>query len=738
MGRIIFSKYSNDRDRRFAIRTDIVQKGDGEQSGKRVEKHAMFPEGIEHLERQSRYYREYSDRYNQVGLKLAGAYMNDEELKEGILQYQFIDGESVSDIIDNLIDCGSYDGAADLLMAFCDRIRRLYSPDVWKNSEQFENVFGTVKLGNIEPERIMGCSFADIDLVPENVIVSGSGEYVTDYEWVFDFPLPVDYVVYRAIRTYMYSGGKRNALLQYDLYERAGITSEIRNIFDYMESNFQKYVKGSRVTAAELYEDIGKPVYYVEELMELGRRNEQQYLPIVYLDYGEGFSEDNKIVYKRYDRRYEIELTQDIKRVRFDPRSMACVLTGIRLCGCMIDEHSPEISGNGEWYGTELVFKTDDPQLIVDNPWRYAENGKIVIELHVDKITKDYPDKAELHPRTRADILYQFDERYAPYAGVSITSLYENNKHIDDINIYILGDGLSDDSIERLSKTADSYGRSITYLDTNKLIDTMKELGIPTYRGSYTANFKLFVPMVLTENIQKLLYIDSDTVVTGDILPLFEMSMNGMPVGMSLDSLGVKHKALIGLSEEEGYYNTGVMLFNLDEWKKQMCTERIIEHAQNVRAHYMSPDQDLANVVLSKKVYRLGAEYNVQPIHIVYEYELYVKNFGQHGYYSAEEIDSAVEKPVIIHFFRFLGQFPWDKASVHPDTGIFDQYLGMSEWSDYRKTGSRNSGIVFKIERWLYRHLDKKTFLKIFKLNYDIFIKKAEKNSRNNKNDGNM
>lgn len=97
-----------------------------------------------------------------------------------------------------------------------------------------------------------------------------------------------------------------------------------------------------------------------------------------------------------------------------------------------------------------------------------------------------------------------------------------------------------------------------------------------------------------------------------------------------------------------------------------------------------------------------------------------------------------MEKPVIIHFFRFLGQFPWDRASVHPDTGIFDQYLGMSEWSNYSKTGSRNSGIVFKIERWLYRHLDKKTFLKIFKLNYDIFIKKAEKNSRNNKNDGNM
>ena len=738
MGKIIFSKYSNDRDRRFAIRTDIVQKGDSEQSGKMVEKHAMFPEGREHLERQGRYYRDYSDKYNEEGIKLAEVHMDDTDNGDIVLQYQFIDGESVSDKIDRYIDSGCNDEAVNILLDFCDMIRKLYSTDIWKSSEQFENVFGRVEFNGVEQQNIKGCSFADIDLVPENVIVAGGMGYITDYEWIFNFSIPVDYVVYRAIRTYMHSGGKRNSFLQYNLYERAGITREIRDIFDGMEISFQKYVKGNRVTMAELYEDIGKPVYYGEELMELGRRNEQQYLPIVYLDYGEGFSEDNKIVYKHYDRRYEIELTHDIKRVRLDPRSMPCVLTRIQLCGCMIDERSPEISGNGEWYDTELVFKTDDPQLIVDDPWHYAENGKITIELHVDKITKDYPDKVELHQRTRADILYQFDERYAPYAGVSITSLYENNKHIDDINIYILGDGLSDDSIERLSKTADSYGRSITYLDTNKLIDTMKELGIPTYRGSYTANFKLFVPMVLTENIQKLLYIDSDTVVIGDILPLFEMSMNGMPVGMSLDSLGVKHKALIGLSEEEGYYNTGVMLFNLDEWKKQMCTEKIIEHAQNVRAHYMSPDQDLVNVVLKRSIYRLGAEYNVQPIHIVYDYDLFAKSFGQPGYYGREEISAAVENPVIVHFFRFLGQFPWDKASVHPDTRIFDRYLEMSAWSGYSKTESRNRGAVFKIERWLYRHLDKKTFLKIFKLNYDIFIKKAERNSRNNKNDGNM
>jgi lipopolysaccharide biosynthesis glycosyltransferase len=733
MRRIIFSKYSNDRDRRFAIRTDIVRNDDGGADLMEVEKHAMFPEGSEHLERQSRYFAEYSDRYSAAGLELAEAGMDG-----GTLRYQFIDGDSVSDRIDAYIDCGDADKAADLLLAFCERIRDLYSVETWKSTEQFGKVFGTVDFANVSPEGIKGCSFADIDLVPENIIVSGDKGYVTDYEWIFDFPIPADYVVYRAIRTYMYSGGKRNMLMQHELYERVGISDEARSVFDNMESNFQKYVKGSRVTAAELYEDIGKPVYYGEELMELGRRNEQQYLPIVYLDYGEGFSEDNKIVYKRYDRRYEIELTQDIKRVRFDPRSLPCVLTGIKLCGNEVNQESQDISFNGEWYDTELVFKTDDPQLIVDNPQRYAVDGKLVIEVCIEKITKEYPEKIVLPPRTRADILYQFDERYAPYAGVSITSLFENNRHIDDINVYILGDGLSDESVRRLDETAGKYGRRINYIDTTELVEMMKRLNIPAYRGSYTANFKLFVPMVIAKNIDRLLYIDSDTVVTGDIMPLFDMPMEGMPVGMSLDSLGVKHKALIGLSADDGYYNTGVMLFDLQEWKKQMCTEKIIEHVQNVRAHYMSPDQDLANVVLRQHIYRLGAEYNVQPVHMVYDYDMYTKSFGQPGYYGREEIDAAVERPVIIHFFRFLGQFPWDEESVHPDTQIFDHYLGISEWKDYSKVPSRNSGTVFKIERWLYRHLSKRTFLKIFKLNYDIFIKKAEKNSRSNKNDGNM
>ena len=45
--------------------------------------------------------------------------------------------------------------------------------------------------------------------------------------------------------------------------------------------------------------------------------------------------------------------------------------------------------------------------------------------------------------RMKLDVLYQFNEKYAPYAGASIASLLENNKHMDQIRIFILGEELS-------------------------------------------------------------------------------------------------------------------------------------------------------------------------------------------------------------------------------------------------------------------------------------------------------
>ena len=332
------------------------------------------------------------------------------------------------------------------------------------------------------------------------------------------------------------------------------------------------------------------------------------------------------------------------------------------------------------------------------------------------------------------NILYQFNEKYAPYAGVSIFSLLENNKAAEQINIYIIEENLKKSSKDKITQMIHSYNRSVNFLDGKKIIAFVKELGIPEYRGSYATNLKMFAPLYLQEDIEKLLYIDSDTLVLGDLQSLFKSSSCAQPLEMALDSLAVRHKRYIGHSKNDLYYNAGVILIDLKSWNKHSCTQKIIDHAKHTRSHYMAPDQDMLNVALKPLIGLMDIKYNLQPIHYKYSYKLYRMFWKQPAYYGKQEIDAAVRNPVIIHFFRFLGEFPWDLNSDHPYADLYRTYLEKSPWKDRPQTGTQQDGFVFRLERWMYRHLPDPLFMLIFRICYDMFLSSAEAASRKGKN----
>lgn len=336
------------------------------------------------------------------------------------------------------------------------------------------------------------------------------------------------------------------------------------------------------------------------------------------------------------------------------------------------------------------------------------------------------------------NVLYQFNEKYAPYAGVSMTSLFENNKDLKDIKVYIFAENVAEYSINLFEKMALLYNREIYFIDTKEIIQEMLDLGIPKYRGSYTTNMKMFAPDYIEDKTNRLLYLDSDTLVCGNLQEMIMLDMESKPVAMTLDSLGKKHKVLVGLRKEEDYYNGGVMLFDIQQWKESRCTERIAEYSKNVRAHFMCPDQDLINLALHGEIKKLGIEYNFQPIHSVYTYEQYYKYFGYKNYYSSQEISLALNNPRILHTFRYLGEFPWHKGTVHPHRVCFDKYMKISLWNDYKKELTERNGIVFRLERWLYSHLPREIFLPIFKACFDCFVLMAERDSLKSRVNKNM
>lgn len=326
------------------------------------------------------------------------------------------------------------------------------------------------------------------------------------------------------------------------------------------------------------------------------------------------------------------------------------------------------------------------------------------------------------------NVLYQFNDNYAQYAAVSMTSLLENNKEYN-VRIYVFEENVSLQSQEKIKKIADRYNSELFFVNTDFIISYMKHLGIPKYRSSYATNLKIFFNSALSADIGRILYIDSDTLVVGKLYDLFNTDMQGQPVGMVLDSLGDCHAKLIGLSKRDFYFNGGLMLIDIASWNAHKCTERITEYAKKIRPHFISPDQDLINLVLKGEIYLLDPRYNLQPIHKVYSPELYSFFWRWGNYYSNETIREAVEHPVIHHGFRYLGQFAWHKDSLHPDAALFDQYAELTCWDGLERKQTDKNTRIFRFERFLYKILPQPLFLFIFRISYNRFIRTANRES---------
>lgn len=324
-------------------------------------------------------------------------------------------------------------------------------------------------------------------------------------------------------------------------------------------------------------------------------------------------------------------------------------------------------------------------------------------------------------------VMYASNDNYAPFLGVSVFSLLENNRDIKSITIFAVLDHVSELNQNRLKEMVSSYKRELIIIDAGMLNKTMEDLGLPKYRGSYTTHFRKFFHLFMGKDVERFLYIDSDTIVPGSLRPLLDLNMGEHVAAVVLDSTGNKYKLLLGFAPSETYFNAGVTLIDVNNWNKNQCSKRLIEHITHERAVYCNPDQDLFNILLRGKTMIIPCQYNFMPVHRAYTDKAYARNYGFEHYYTPDEVEYARKNPAIIHSFRFLGEFPWHKGNLHPDTQLFDEYLRKSPWSDYEKKPS-SIGLIFKIEKMLYRLLPKDLFLSLFRIVTDATTRRKDRN----------
>lgn len=326
-------------------------------------------------------------------------------------------------------------------------------------------------------------------------------------------------------------------------------------------------------------------------------------------------------------------------------------------------------------------------------------------------------------------VLYQSDNNYAVYMGVSICSLLENNKSADDIAIYVIDDGIKKDNKEKILEMVNSYGRRLYFVSGEKVLDDTRIVKAFSYSGmrkNTHSYLKMFFDILIPDISGKLVYIDCDTAVTGSLSELLDLDMKENAIGMVLDSLVTRSRKTVGLGEKDKYYNSGVILIDIARWKELQCSNRILHHIESIRT-YGTVDQDVLNVELKDYILTLPIKYNLQPVHLDYSYDLYSEVFRhKEEYYSKQDVETALDSPAIVHYLRYIGESPWNENNVHPGTKYYDYYLSISPWKGAVKKNTDKGGL-FRVEKWMYLNMPKGFFLLIFHIIHEQMIIKSNK-----------
>ncbi len=256
------------------------------------------------------------------------------------------------------------------------------------------------------------------------------------------------------------------------------------------------------------------------------------------------------------------------------------------------------------------------------------------------------------------------DEKYAPYMCTTIVSILENTSRA--CSLFILDGGILPNTRQQIQETAQRYPhlQDIEFIH----VDIERFASFPNLMHfSLNTYFRYLIPELKPE-LQKVLYIDSDMIITADVGKLFDTDIQGKPlaaVPYRDEHPDLNHfvraqkdksiKQILELPDTHLYFNAGLLVMDCDYFRQHGWVTRLFELTAEKAAIVKYPDQDILNLLTCCNYHVLDDSWNAV-IDIDRMYGI------QHA-----------ELPKVLHFTGGSDTRPWMSLTC-PYRAEFDKY----------------------------------------------------------------
>ena len=288
-------------------------------------------------------------------------------------------------------------------------------------------------------------------------------------------------------------------------------------------------------------------------------------------------------------------------------------------------------------------------------------------------------------------VIYACDNNIIKYLYVSLFSLLENKNENTLYKIYFLiSNDVTDKSKKLIEKICNKYsGVSHSFIIINNEFKNAR-LNIPHITApSY---YRLLIANLLSEENEKAVYLDYDTIIEKDLTEFFNISLDEnyaagvCAIGIIASIPDRDYYKEIGITDLYSYINAGVMLLNLKKIRNDNKTEHL---CKLIEKNLKVQDQDIINLSFKGKIKIVDFKYNFMAPYINKKEQNKNKCVVAYDIYGKDSVEQAQKSPVIIHYLN--NKKPWDNKRLY--------YAG--KWWAY----ANKSPLKFKLNIDYYRDI---------------------------------